>query len=390
MNIINKHISVKLFVSYLIILMVGVSVLLGAVIFTAPGAYSRHMQMNSGGMNFNPRTQEMMGDGIIPGKGMPGQGIGFNNFRDGILEALGYSVVAAIFVAVSVSVIFSRQIVAPLKAMMAASQRISDGRYDERVTVKGADELAQLGERFNKMAERLEQTESMRRQLIGDVSHELRTPLTAIGGFMEGLIDGVLPESPETYEQVRTEAKRLSRLVDDLQELSRVESGSYRLDIHPVNIVDIILVVAKRLNFQFTEKNVRLKIPNYSAEHVEFPPVSADIDRITQVLTNLIANALIYTPTGGQVSIFANQFGPQLKVSVVDNGIGISSENIKHIFDRFFRVDKSRSRAGGGGSGIGLTIAKAIVEAHGGRLWVESDGEEMGSSFIFTLPIAKI
>lgn len=272
---------------------------------------------------------------------------------------------------------------------MSVSQRIADGRYDERVVVGGSDELAQLAQRFNCMAERLEQTESMRRQLIGDISHELRTPLTAIGGYMEGLTDGVLPASPETFDQVRMEATRLSRLVDDLQELSRVESGSYRLDIHPVRISKLIDTTVNRLSHQFAEKQVRLSAwgAGLSSPHSDLPQVLADEDRITQVMTNLLANALIYTQPGGEVTISAAKSGNEMQVSIKDNGIGISPENIAHIFDRFYRVDKSRSRAAGGGSGIGLTIAKAIVDAHGGRIWVESAGEGQGSTFTFTLPV---
>ena len=269
--------------------------------------------------------------------------------------------------------------------MMGASARIAEGHYDERVNASSDDELGQLAERFNRMAERLEDTESMRRQLIGDVSHELRTPLTAIGGYMEGLTDGVLPPTPETFEQIRMEASRLSRLVDDLQELSRVEAGSYRLDVHPVALSALVETTVKRLSYQFDEKQVTLT----RSLSPDLPPVLADEDRITQVLTNLLGNALAYTPAGGEVTVSALKTGNEVQISVRDNGIGIPAESLPHIFDRFYRVDKSRSRAAGGGSGIGLTIAKALVEAHGGRIWAESAGESQGSSFSFTLPISK-
>jgi histidine kinase len=393
MKIIQEYISAKLLLSYFAVLLVGAVVLLVAVMFTTPEAYARHMQMtDSGMMPGGTRLPGMMGPGPGLGQGLGlGQGPGFINFRAGVLESLGYAVIAAVIAAILVSIIFSRQIVAPLRAMMGASQRIADGRYDERVVVSGSDEIAQLGERFNRMAERLERTESMRRQLIGDVSHELRTPLTVIGGYMEGLTDGVLPASPETFEQVRMEASRLSRLVDDLQELSRVEAGSYKLDIHPVSIASLITTTAKRLSQQFAEKQVRLAVMGtaLSGTNSDLPQVLADDDRITQVMTNLLANALIYTPPGGEVTISAARSGHEMQISVKDNGIGISSGDLDHIFDRFYRVDKSRSRAAGGGSGIGLTIAKAIVEAHGGRIWVESAGEAQGSTFIFNLPLSK-
>jgi histidine kinase len=388
MEYFRKRINAKLFLSYLAVLMVGGMVLLSTVFFAVPAAYNRHMT----------REAVVIADGTpLPGPGMMGMGQGpgagrglgqaqeFANFRAGVLDALGYAALAAVLVAAVVSMIFSRQIVAPLRAMMSASQRIADGRYDERVSVSGSDELAQLAERFNRMAERLEQTESMRRQLIGDVSHELRTPLTAIGGYMEGLTDGVLPATPETFEQVRAEASRLSRLVDDLQELSRVEAGSYRLDVHPVALSVLLETTAKRLLHQFDEKQVHLtrSLPT------DLSPVLADEDRITQVLTNLLGNALAYTPAGGEVTVSAAKIGNEVLISIRDTGFGIPAESLPHIFDRFYRVDKSRSRAAGGGSGIGLTIAKALVEAHGGRLRAESAGEGQGSLFSFTLPISR-
>jgi two-component system, OmpR family, sensor histidine kinase BaeS len=389
MKYIRARISAKLLVSYLAVLLLGAAVLLVAVVFTTPAAYNRHM-MEGGTMMVNGTPVALPGAGMGPGMGMgrgqgQGQTQGLANFRAGVLESLAYAVLAAIFVAVTVSIFFSRSIVAPLRAMMSASQRVAEGRYDERVVVSGADELAQLAGRFNLMAERLEQTESMRRRLIGDVSHELRTPLTAIGGYMEGLIDGVLPATPETYEQVRMEAGRLARLVDDLQELSRVESGAFSLDIRPVSVSALARTTAKRLSPKFDEKHIRLTL-NLPAG---LPPVLADEDRAIQVLTNLLGNALTYTPAEGKVTVSAAQQGAEMRISIKDSGIGIPAESLPHIFDRFYRADKSRSRAAGGGSGIGLTIAKHLVEAHGGKIWGESAGEGQGSTFSFTLPVAK-
>ena len=382
MSYIRQRLGLKLFISYLLVLLVGAAVMLTAVILTAPSAYNRHMMMTDGTGTFHPGDGPgMMG---LNSPGGRGEGQGFLNFRASVFELLGYAVLAAVAVALVVSVLLSRQIVAPLREMMSVSQRIATGRYDERVSVNGADELAQLAGHFNQMAERLEQTETMRRQLLGDVSHELRTPLTAIGGYMEGLEDGVLPATPETFEQVRLEAGRLSRLVDDLQELSRVEAGAYRLDIHPVTFSTLVETTAKRLSPQFERKQIRLtrRLP------ADLPPVLADEDRITQVLTNLLANALAYTPAGGEVTVAALRQAGEVTVSVQDTGLGIPAESLPHLFDRFYRVDKSRSRAAGGGSGIGLTIARAVVEAHGGRIWAESAGEGQGSTFSFSLPAA--
>jgi histidine kinase len=223
----------------------------------------------------------------------------------------------------------------------------------------------------------------MRIQLIGDVSHELRTPLSAIKGYMEGLIDGVMPATPETYHQVHTEADRLQRLVNDLQELSRVEAGAYHLDPEPVSPDLLIDTVVNHLNRQFEDKGVILE----KQVDTELPIVSVDKDRILQVITNLLGNALQYTPSGGRVIISAVKQKSEIHISISDTGLGISPEHLPFIFNRFYRTDKSRARVSGG-SGIGLTIAQAIVKAHHGRIWAESTGEGKGSSFHFTLPIA--
>jgi histidine kinase len=326
------------------------------------------------------------------GMGMGEQGFGrggvaqlFADFRASFNEALMYAVIAAMAVAVTLSFLFSRRVVAPVRAMSLAAQRIADGRYDERVEVNGEDELARLAARFNQMAEKLNQVEAMRRRLIGDVSHELRTPLTAIKGSMEGLMDGILPANVETYQQIHAETERLNRLVDDLQELSRVESRAYELDIQSVDLHSLVRTVAKRLCPQAESKRISLNVDLSP----DFPRVLADQDRIIQILINLAGNALQYTPEGGKITISAKRLNGAVQISVRDTGSGIPPEHVDHIFDRFYRVDKSRSRQSGGGSGIGLTIARALVEAHGGRIWVESAGEAQGSVFHFTLTAAK-
>lgn len=370
----RSHLSAKLFLSYLAIIVVGVVVLILASQFILPTSFNRHMA----GMG--------MGNGNM--MGMNGNGAMsqlYVDFRASFNEALTYAVLAAMGIAVLLSLLFSRGVVSPVQAMSVATQRIANGRYDERVQVNGEDELAQLAVRFNQMAEKLDQVESMRRRLIGDVSHELRTPLTAIKGSMEGLMDGVLPATAETYQQIHAEADRLNRLVDDLQELSRVEAHAYQLDLRPLNVASLVQTVTKRLAPQAESKRITLDLELAP----DLPHILADEDRAVQVLTNLTGNALQYTPEGGNVTIAAKQINKEIQVSVHDTGVGIPPEHLSHIFARFYRVDKSRSRQSGGGSGIGLTIARALVEAHGGRIWVEPAGEGRGSTFAFTLPILK-
>jgi signal transduction histidine kinase len=377
---INSRLGLKLFLSYLVVIVVGLVVLVIASQFAVPSAFGRHM-MGMGRMMGNVQGQ---GPGQWVDQGELPDGL-YREFRLSFFEALKYAAFAAIIAAVAVGIFFSRRVIAPLRAVMAATQHIADGHYDERVHVEGTDEISQLAAHFNQMAEKLEQVESMRRRLIGDVAHELRTPLTVIKGSMEGLMDGILPAAPETYSEIHRETERLNRLVDDLQELSRVEAQAYRLDIHPVDVSNLVATVLKRLGHQFDEKRVTLtsSLPRDPLE------VLTDEDRAIQILTNLLGNALQYTPSGGQVSLEVSGAGSETQFLIKDTGIGIPPEHLAHVFDRFYRVDKSRSRQSGGGSGIGLTIAHHLVEALGGRIWAESEGESKGSVFAFTLPMVK-
>lgn len=386
----RKNLWAKLFLSYLVVILVSVLVLVIAAGLALPGAFNRHMLamdemmggMMGGEMPMGPRYGERLGFGT-------GRTPLFLNFRGAFLDALGLSLLASFGVALVASLFISRRVTAPLHAMRLASQRIAAGRYNERVKAPGSekdmdslDEMGLLAVNFNQMAEQLEQTEAMRRQLIGDVAHELRTPLTTIKGSMEGLIDGVLPAEPETFQQVYREADRLQRLVLDLEELSRVEGGAYPLQRKLVSMKALVNSVVQRLRWQFEEKGVKLIVETME----ELPIVKVDEDRIAQVLMNLLGNALQYTPEGGEVRIAIKKQRGELQVIVKDTGIGISPEHLDKIFTRFYRVDKSRSRAHGG-SGIGLTIAKHWVEAHGGRIWAQSEGEGKGSTFTFTLPL---
>jgi histidine kinase len=369
---IRSRLGVKLFLSYLVIIIVGILVLAASAEFAIPSAFDRHMV-------------NMMGSSSMGMMGDMGTDL-FTSFTNAFNEALTLAALAAFTAAVAVSFFVSRQVTSPVRAMMTASRNIADGHYDQRVNVigspEGGDELTQLAISFNQMAEKLAQTESMRLQLIGDVSHELRTPLTAIKGSMEGLLDEVLPPTPETFQNIHREADRLQRLVADLQELSRVEAGAVPLELKPGDITPLIESVTQRLQPQFQEKKISfvIEIPP------SLPAVLIDGDRISQILINILGNALQYTPAGGRVSLNTKLLGKEIEVSVEDNGIGIPMENLPHLFTRFYRVDKSRSRAGGG-SGIGLTITKHLVEAHGGRIWVKSEGTDRGSTFKFTLPI---
>ncbi len=352
--------------------------LITASSLTVPAAFERHLvSMN-----------EIMISGNIAGDNEQMVSDLFLQYKKAVFEAMTYATLAALVGAVLASFLISRQVVTPTLQMMILSKRIAEGEYEERLSLPGGqqtnqiDELGRLALSFNQMADKLEKTETMRRELIGDVTHELRTPLTAVKGYLEGLTDGVLPADPETYQQIHSEIDRLQRLVNDLQELSRVEAGAFQLMLTPVSPASLIERIQNTLGRQFEEKNIQLEInmePN-------LPKIKVDKDRIIQVLTNLVGNALQYTPSGGKVTIFVRREPSDLLFSVMDSGIGISADQIPLIFNRFYRTDKSRTRTSGG-SGIGLTIAKALVKAHGGKIWAESMGEGQGSTFSFLIPL---
>jgi signal transduction histidine kinase len=371
---IRQHLSWKLFLSYLAVILIDTVVVASAAEFAVPPAFGRHLQAMAPMMGTN--SGQLQADL-------------FANFDNAVTEAVALATLAAFLAAFILSLFISRRVVLPVQEMMAASQRIAIGHYDERVGVPGSaspedlDELGLLAQSFNQMAASLEQSETLRMELIGNVAHELRTPLSSIQGYMEGLIDGVLPNEPETFQQVHREADRMQRFVQDLQELSRVEAGGFELKVQPTPVSRLVETVVARLGRQFEDKGVTLET-DVSAD---LPFVQADEGRIGQVLLNLVGNALQYTPPGGEVCIRARRQGNAVVVAVEDTGIGIAPDHLPHVFERFYRVDKSRSRAGGG-SGIGLTIAQHLVEAHGGQIRAASEGLGRGSVFSFTLPVA--
>jgi len=371
---IRKHLWVKIFLSYLVVILIGAIVLSVSVSLFLPGAFNRHMAGMSGIMGMT--------------EGNHGMNNLFQGFRDGVYDALLLAALAASLAAVTASLLVTRQIIAPIRALSRASQRIAAGNYNERVDIEtdkpeNLDELGQLAHDFNSMANNLAQTEDRRRQLVADVSHELRTPLTTIKGSMEALMDGVLPSDQETFSRIYQEADRLQRLVNDLQELSQVEAGAFVLDLQPLQLADILQALLRRFEPQFIDKKVSIQnqIPT------NLPQVCADADRLSQVFYNLLGNALQYTPEGGQVRITARSQETEVLVSVCDTGIGMDANDLQHVFDRFYRADRSRARVSGG-SGIGLTITRYLIEALGGRIWAESSGEGQGSTFSFTLPVA--
>jgi histidine kinase len=377
---IRTHLTWKVFLSYLLVVFIGGVVLITAASLSVPAAFERHLVS----------MDEIMINGNIDGNNEQMVSELFSQYKKAIFEAMTYATLAALVGAVLASFLISRQVVTPTLQMMSLSKRIAEGEYEERLSLPGGqqmdqiDELGRLALSFNQMADKLEKTETMRRELIADVTHELRTPLTAVKGYLEGMTDGILPADPETYQQIHSEINRMQRLVNDLQELSRVEAGAFQLMLTPVSPASLIERIQNTLGRQFEEKNIQFET-NMEAN---LPDINVDKDRIIQVLTNLVGNALQYTPSGGKVTLLVRRELYDVLFSVIDNGIGISADQIPLIFNRFYRTDKSRTRTSGG-SGIGLTIAKALVIAHQGKIWAESKGEGKGSTFSFLIPLSK-
>jgi signal transduction histidine kinase len=379
---IGRSLAARVFISYLVVIAVGIVVLIGSANIVAPTQFARRMQ-----------SIEDIPGGLGPGAGL-GQGAGRRGtgppatslerlYRYGLINALWLSGIVAILAAGALSIFITRRIIRPVQAMAAVSHRIAEGHYHERVPVRGKDELAALAGSFNTMAEALEQTEVRRRVLLADVAHELRTPLSGIKGYMEGLTDGVVPPEPEIFSRIAADVDRLQRLVNDLEELSRLDAGSLSLSRRRVDVGDLVRSVIDRLQPQARDKGLDLQ----AGPAEGLPDVDVDHDRIVQVMLNLIGNAIQYTPAPGRVVVSAHAVGSSVQVDIADTGIGIPAEHLPHVFERFYRVDRSRARAGGG-SGLGLTIAQYLIEAHGGRIWATSLGPAQGSTFSFTLPAA--
>ncbi len=313
-------------------------------------------------------------------------------FFSGVSTTLFLAAVAIAVLAALGATVFARRLIRPLDNLATATTRMTGGDYSVRVNISAPDELRRLAHTFNEMASALEndvnelhRQEKLRRDLVANISHELATPLTAIQGYTEALADGIIHDPAgreESTRMIAREAARLRRLVDQLRQVSLFEAGAQQLDCFPLQlqsvVADTLEVLAPALERQ--QVTVRNEIPN------DLPAINADSDRLIEILLNLFDNAMRHTPEGGQISVGASTDGRFARVAICDTGVGISAEDREHIFDRFYRVDTSRSKATGG-SGLGLAIVRALVEAHGGKIQAGS-APDGGAEFQFTLPLA--
>ena len=288
-----------------------------------------------------------------------------------------------------------RSVATPLAGVMAAADAVAEGDLSVRVSEQGPGEFGQLARSFNRMAEELERADQQRRNLTADVAHELRTPLHIIQGNLEGVLDEVYEPTKEHIGATLEETRTLTRLVEDLRTLSLAEAGQLPLVKEPVDVVELLADVATSFGGQAEAAGVDLRVepaPGLSDGAGSASPamtVTGDGGRLDQVLGNLVANALRHTPAGGTIELRAAPVPGGVRITVQDTGVGIPPEDLPYVFDRFWRGDRSRSHAGGAGSGLGLAIARQLVQAHGGRIEVESQVGR-GTTFTIELPAGLV
>ena len=283
--------------------------------------------------------------------------------------------------------LLSRQVLAPVRSLSAAAQRLGRGDLSQRVSNSGRNEISQLARTFNSMAEDLESAERQRRSLMADVAHELRTPLSNIQGYLEAVRDGLLQPDAATMDTIHQQVLHLADLVEDLRLLALAEAGALPLNREPDSLEDLLRRAVESFGPRAQAKGVALalEVPP------QFPLVQMDRTRIAQVVANLVENAIFHSPEGGVVTVSVEVTGPEserrARVTVADTGAGLPKEDLTLVFERFYRVDPSRARSTGG-VGLGLTIAKQLVEAHGGTIAAASTLGE-GSRFVFELPVTR-
>ena len=360
-----RRLRSRLVVSHLVVALAALGTVLVAISLVGPGYFADAMGHRPG----DPEGQAMDAATLAAFQ---------DAARTALLAAFAIALVAAIIVALALS----SRIATPVTRLVAAARRVSTGHYSERVPESGEGEIGELAETFNAMAGSLEATERRRLQLVGDVAHELRTPVATLDGYLEGLQDGVVEPAPETWTLLRRETGRLNRLVDDLSQLWRAEARQLPLTMEAVEVSTLAADVIEQFRAQAASRSLSI-----TADLTTGLAVQADRDRLAQILGNYLSNAIRYSTDGSDIVVSAQRAEGEVTIAVRDHGPGLTPEQRDHVFERFYRIDPSRSRALGG-SGIGLAIVRALVDAMGGRAWAESDGPGTGSTFLVSLPAA--
>jgi signal transduction histidine kinase len=298
-----------------------------------------------------------------------------------VRRTLWIGAAAALGVALVLGGLLFRSITAPLRELTAASEAIANGDLSVRADVRGQDEVAQLADAFNSMAESLHRMEQARRSQTADIAHELRTPLTVLQGTLEAMLDEVYATDRENLQAALSQTRTLSRLIEDLRILALADAGKLHLEKDAVDLESFLKGVVEAYQPSAKEQGIALALETPTG----LPTIRADRDRLTQVMGNLLTNSLHYVPEGGHVRVESDRRDSEVVVSVIDDGPGVPAEDFSHLFHRFWRSDPARRRATGG-SGLGLSIARYIVEAHGGRIWAE-ETPGGGLTVRFSLPV---
>ncbi len=369
-----RRLSVRLLVSHVLVALIGGLATFWIAHLAAPRFFDDTVGLAG-------RTSGVHTPGA--GGGSAGQGaLAKQEFADAVDKALLLGAVVGVVIAALFGMVAAWRLLRPLDAVGAATRRIAAGDYGARVPAAGVTELDRVATDVNALGASLADTEARRVRLLGEVAHEMRTPLTVIDGYVEAMIDGVLPAGPEQLGQLSDEVRRLRRLAEDLSTLSRAEEGRLSHVTARVDLGTVVADAAERLRPQAEDAGLTLRVDAAGGVAVD-----ADADRLAQVVTNLVGNAIRATPAGGAVSVSVERAGALASVRVVDTGEGLDAADAERVFERFFRVPGRRG-AGDGGSGIGLTIARQIMRAHGGDLTASSAGRGLGATFTAFLPVA--
>lgn len=383
-------ITTRLLLSHVLVLVLAATVAFGAAALLAPVMLERHARFMDESQPMGAQMRERMGDSLRSGDPA---------YLPAMRQAMLLGLAVALPAAGIASLLLSRRISLPLRAMQRASRQIAQGSYEQRLSETAPGEIGELAAAFNHMAARLESTEQRRRDLIADAAHEFRTPLASLRGYVEGLADGHFSLGDGTVAACSLQLARLAALVDDLSQLSRVEAQGFEVYPEAASLHTVLQQATAALRARFREKGVELELVlEEQSDAAWFDP-----RRTHQILENLLTNALRHTPAGGRVRVATRPLPPtqphpakpplpptlpQVEVAVTDSGEGIPVDEQTLVFERFYRGDRSRTRAGTGdrsGSGIGLTIARALVVAQGGSIQLHSSPGQ-GTEVRFTVP----
>lgn len=356
----------RLFLSHVVVVLVGISTLTIIGKFSSPRFFVVYLEsIEVEGISIRQVRKELV------------RGFEFAWSRGAL-----WSMVVGATAAGGLSYLVSRRIVQPLLHMEEVTKKFAAGQFDERVPAHEIPELDQLASSFNRMADSLEGVEQRRRELVTDLGHELRTPLTVLNGYLEGLGDGTIEPTGQIYTLLTQETRRMQRLVNDLQELSKMEAGYLPINTQPVDLHPLLASVVQKFSNQLSSDSALAISLQYPAD---IPQVEADPQRLEQILVNLLSNALRHT-SSGSITVSVRQANDAVWIAVADTGEGIAPDDVPHVFERFWRADRSRDR-NSGGTGIGLAICRRLVELQGGTIEVESSLNQ-GSRFQFSLPVA--